>query len=143
MSYASVEDLQSRLGPIYANIYAFETEANDDLADAQAEIDGCLSKRYRVPVSAPSVQALLKGWTLTLCEERSYARGGAGSLAENVVSRVAQVRKYLEMAMKGEFQLPGAAEQGDGDDNGGEGGSGMALFESEEPQFTREKLEGY
>lgn len=138
MSYASVEDLKARLGPIYANIYAVDTAAADDLADAQAEIDGCLGKRYAVPVAAQSVQPLLRGWTLTLCEERSYSRGGAGSLAENVIARVAKVREYLAMAMRGEFQLPGAEEQ-----DGGVNGTAIALFESDEPQFTKDKLEGY
>lgn len=138
MSYASVEDLKARLGPIYANIYAGDAFAADDLADAQAEIDGCLGKRYTVPVAAQSALSLLRGWTLTLCEERAYARGGAGALAENVITRVAKVREYLAMAMRGEFQLPEAEEQ-----DGGAAGTAIALFESDEPQFTKEKLEGY
>ena len=134
--YADVVDLRARLGSsIYSEIYSSDLDAENDLADAQAEIDGCLSRRYQVPVTALSVQSLLRGWTLTLCEERTYSRAAGSGYAEKLAGRVAQVRKYLSDVMTGAFSLPGAEENTS---------SGLiSMTAGDEPIFTRENLKGY
>lgn len=134
--YATADDLKARIGEvIFGELYPDPAGAAEDLADACAEIDGCLSRRCSVPVSAGSALPLLKGWALTLAEERAYSRSAGSEYAEKVKSRVAQVRKYLEMAMKGEFLIPGAEEPADVE--------GISLVEVDEPQFTKEKLKGF
>lgn len=135
--YAAPEGLKRRLGVIYDAIYTFDEDAASDLAGAQAELDGCIAKRYRVPVTAPAAVALLQDWTLTLAEERAYARTAGAQYAEKVSSRVAQVRKYLDMILAGTFQLIGAEENPDVP------GAGISLVAGNEPDFTREKMEGY
>jgi len=136
MMYATTADLKSRLGDIYDAIYERDADAEEDLADAQAETDGCIGRRYRVPVTAAESLPLLKGWVLTLCEERSYSRAAGSSYAEKVAARVAQVRKYLEAVMRGEFTLPGAEEQNSG--------SGMtSTVAGDPPIFTRDGMRGY
>lgn len=134
--YAALGDLKARLGVTYGNIYERDDDAETDLLDANAEVDGCIAKRYAVPVEFADAKTLLKGWVLTLAEERAYARGGAGKLAESVAARVAKVREYLAMTMRGDFQLVGAAENP-------AGGASISLVVGEEPQMTRENLEGY
>ncbi len=134
--YAQISDLQLRLGVVFDRIYAYEHEAATDLAAASAEIDGCLAKRYAVPVTGAGTAALLLDWSLTLAEERAYARGGAGKLSENVANRVAQTRKYLEMILNGMFLLAGAEENSAST-------AGITLTESNESEFTRTKLEEY
>ena len=135
--YAAVSDLKARLGGIYDAIYVSDAEAEQDLADAQAEVDGCLSRRYTTPVAAAQSLPLLKGWTLTLCEERSYSRAAGSTYAEKVSARVAQVRKYLADVMTGSFSLPGAEENASGS------GGGISMIAGDEPMFTRNNLEGY
>lgn len=134
--YAAIADLKARLGAIYEAIYASDAEAEEDLADAQAEVDGCISRRYQTPVTAAASLPLLKGWTLTLCEERSYSRAAGSTYAEKVTARVAQVRKYLADVMTGAFSLPGAEENSSGS-------GGISMIAGDEPMFTRQNLKGY
>ena len=135
--YADVSDLKARLGnSIYSGIYSSDTDAENDLADAQAEVDGCISRRYEVPVTAAQSLPLLKGWTLTLCEERSYSRAAGSTYAEKITARVAQVRKYLSDVMTGAFSLPGAAEKSSSS-------GGISMIAGDEPMFTRQNLKGY
>ena len=139
MTYATREELRSRLGnAAYQEIYgATPAAADDDLASAAAEIDGALAVRYTVPVVSDAAAPLLKDWTLTLAEERASARAAGASFAEKVKDRAAQVRKYLEMILADQFQLTGAAA------NDWDGVAAHVVVSADEPNFTRESLEGY
>lgn len=135
MSYATANDLALRLGAtVYGEIYPEETEAASDLADAEAEINGCIGRRYLVPVTAPEALPLLKGWTLTLAEERAYARAAGSSFTEKLNTRAAQVRKYLDEIRSGQFQLPGAAENEQ---------AVISISQSDEEVFGRDNMEGF
>lgn len=136
MSYADVTALRARLGDIFDAIYdsGDSVAAVEDLADATAEIDGVIAKRYRVPVSAPESLALLKGWNLTLAEERSYSRAAGSDFAEKVKSRVALVRKYLADVAAGTFSLAGAEENG---------AQSLSVVSGEKPIFTRDQMRDY
>ena len=95
MSYADTEQLRSRLGEaVFDEIYPDKSDAAD-LESAEAEIDGAIASRYRLPVAGKRTLSLLRDWTLTLAEERAYARAAGSSFAEKVRLRVEQVRKYL------------------------------------------------
>ena len=135
--YAEVSDLKARLGDVFDAIYENESDAEDDLTDAEAEVDGCISRRFKTPVTAIRSLPLLKGWTLTLCEERSYSRAAGSTYAEKVSSRVAQVRKYLDDVKNGLFTLPGAEEASD------EVSGGISMIAGDEPIFTRDNIKGY
>ena len=135
--YAARADFAARMGDLFAAIYDSPADADEDLSDAQAEIDGCIGTRYLVPVTAPAAGPLLKSWTLTLAEERAYARSAGSTYSDKVKERVAQVRKYLEMVRTGEFVLPGAAE------NNSAGGGGISLIAGDPPIFDRDGMEGY
>lgn len=135
MSYATTNDLALRLGAtVYGEIYPEETEAAADLADAEAEINGCIGRRYLVPVTASEALNLLKGWTLTLAEERAYARAAGSEFAGKVTARVAQVRKYLDEVRSGAFLLPGATENEQGV---------FTISQSDEEVFGRDNMEGF
>ncbi|MBR2872453.1 MAG: DUF1320 family protein [Lentisphaeria bacterium] len=142
--YASVKDLQLRLGPVYADLYAecFEAETPDntvpesDLAAAAAEIDGTLGVRYTLPVTAPHSAALLKNWCITLAEELAWARSGKEETPANVKDRVAQVRKALLRVAEGSMLLPGAVQAASG-------GGSVVTVEGNEVVFGREKMKGY
>ena len=138
-TYASQDEFQKRLGErlwsaIYDNKAAYQQDVVD-LAAASAEIDGSVSVRYVLPVTGENTLALLKDWTLTLAEERAYARTAGSEFPEKVKSRVAQVRSSLELLREGKFRLPDAVEVGSGS-----GGPSIALVQSETPIFTRERM---
>lgn len=141
MSYATPADLEVRLGKAFSALYRDNAAApTDDLAQASAEIDAYLGSRYAVPVTAPGSQLLLEEWTLTLAEEKAYARSGGGSaIPEKVTRRVDSVRKALRDAAAGLMRLPGAVEAG----ATGAGGTGALVIEMDTPVFTRRKMRGY
>ncbi len=135
MSYATPSELRARLGAtIFAEIYPEETDASPDLESSAAEIDGAIASRYRLPVTGERSLALLRDWTLTLCEERAYARAAGSTFAEKVKERVAQVRKYLDLIRAGEFKFPDAEERSEGS---------VAFATVREPVFGRENMKGF
>ncbi len=139
MSYATALELRARIGAsIFAEIYGEKetTEAEADLASAEAEIDGAIACRYQMPVAGTRSLALLKDWTLTLAEERTFARPVGGDYTEKIKARVAQVRKYLEMIRLDQFRLPDAAENGTA-------AGGIALVKCDAPIFGRGNMEGF
>ena len=146
MSYATAEELRSRIGEsVFEEIYSVSGQSDfsgrpgifDDLESAGAEIDGAIASRYALPVTGARSLSLLKDWTLTLAEERTYARPAGGDLPEKIKRRVDQVRKYLDMIRSDEFRLPDAPEKN------GSSGSTIAIVQREEPVFTRRKMEGF
>ena len=135
MSYADTELLRARLGEaVFDEIYQDESDAAADLESAAAEIDGAIASRYRLPVTGKRTLSLLRDWTLTLAEERAYARAAGSGFAEKVRLRVEQVRKYLEMIRNGTFLLPAAEERKDGS---------VAFASCREPVFGRDNMEGF
>ncbi len=135
MSYADTELLRARLGEaVFDEIYQDESDAAADLESAAAEIDGAIASRYRLPVTGKRTLSLLRDWTLTLAEERAYARAAGSGFAEKVRLRVEQVRKYLEMIRNGTFLLPDAEERKDGS---------VAFASCREPVFGRDNMEGF
>ena len=135
MSYADTELLRARLGEaVFDEIYQDESDAAADLESAAAEIDGAIASRYRLPVTGKRTLSLLRDWTLTLAEERAYARVAGSGFAEKVRLRVEQVRKYLEMIRNGTFLLPDAEERKDGS---------VAFASCREPVFGRDNMEGF
>ena len=139
MSYAVTDDLIARLGENkYASIYRTDHgKAESDLAESSAEIDGYLSKRYVVPVTAAQAMILLRAWTLDLAEEKSYKRAGGSEIPEKVKNAANVVRSNLHDIAKGTMLLPAAAAE-----NPGSAG-GSVLVVGNEPEFTREKMSGY
>lgn len=135
MSYADTELLRARLGEaVFDEIYQDESDAAAGLESAAAEIDGAIASRYRLPVTGKRTLSLLRDWTLTLAEERAYARAAGSGFAEKVRLRVEQVRKYLEMIRNGTFLLPDAEERKDGS---------VAFASCREPVFGRDNMEGF
>lgn len=133
--YADADELRSRIGEIvFDEIYSEEAAALNDLTDAEAEINGCIGRRYAVPVTAAASLPLLKGWTLTLAEERAYARAAGAEYSEKVSSRVALVRKYLEEIRSGLFLLPDATENS---------ANVFTLHQSDPEVFGRDNMEGF
>lgn len=135
MSYATAADLKARIPvSVYDEIYPGDVGAADDLAEAQAEVDGNVGIRYTLPLTGNASLLLVKGWTLTLTEERAYSRSAGSQYAEKVKLRVEQVRKYLEQVRTGEFKLPEAAEKS----------GGSAAFADIRPSvFGRDNMEGF
>lgn len=135
--YATAEDLAARLGTVYPMIYGDDSAAAaSDIDSAAAEINGAIAGRYRVPVTAAAALPLLKDWTLTLAEERTYSRSAGPDYSDKVKRRVDQVRKYLEMIRTDQFRL--AAEE-----NQSIAGGGVAMVQSETLVFDRDSLAGF
>ncbi len=142
-SYATVEELTSRLSDLYGGLYKdrqgaeMEREAQSDLDSAEAEINGLIGTRFRVPVTAAGSLPLLRHWTLTLAEELAWSRSGKGKLPESLANRVKQVREYLEKIANGTMTLAGAEQDEES------GGGSIAFFDGNEPVFGRENMKGY
>jgi phage gp36-like protein len=134
MSYATEHDLKNRLGSAFAEIYPDPTVSIEDLQDAQAEIDGTLMMYYQVPVTAEQALPLLKGWTLTLAEERAYARTAGSRFSDKIRKRVDQVRARLSEIRKEQFILPGAEKCLN---------SQVSFLEMDMPVFTRKNLKDF
>ena len=135
MSYATVAELRARIGvTIFAEIYPDEADGRTDLESSTAEIDGAIASRYRLPITGERSLALLRDWTLTLTEERAYARAAGSTFAEKVKERVAQVRKYLELVRTGGFKFPDAEERSEGS---------VAFASVREGVFGRENMKGF
>lgn len=137
--YASAEDLRKRLGAsVFDEIYASGGADGDewfgDLESAGAEIDGVLALRYRLPLQQRRTLQLLKDWTLTLAEERAYARAAGGSFSDKIKERATQVRKYLEDIRTGQFLLSGETENDYGV---------FTLHKSDPEVFGRGNMEGF
>ncbi len=113
MAYASCDDLRMRLGPVFRDLYAEDddTVPQADLDAAAGEIDGMISVRFVVPVTAENSGKLLNSWNVTLAEELAWARSGKSETPQNVQDRVKQVRTLLQRVCTGEMLLPGVSLQ--------------------------------
>ena len=134
MTYATENDLKIRLGSAFAEIYPDPAASVQDIQDAQAEIDGTLMMFYQVPVIAEQALPLLKGWTLTLAEERAYARTAGSRFSEKIKKRVEQVRARLAEIRKEQFGIPGAERSLN---------SQVSFLEMDMPVFTRKNLKDF
>ena len=133
MSYATIEDLEQRLGEAkYKSIYRDDTaKAGDDLAESGAELNGYLAKRYAVPVTAPDALILLRAWELDLAVERAYLRPGGSEIPEKTV------RQNLRDIAKGSMVLPADALENQNS------AGGSVFVTGNDPEFTRDKMAGY
>ena len=133
--YASADDLRNRLGAaVWKEIYPDGLHALEDLADAQAEIDGAVGLRYELPVTDPAAVALLRSWTLTLAEERAYTRASGARYSEKVKSRASLVRTRLDEIRREEFRLPGAKERAS---------EALSFLAMDPPVFGRDTLKRF
>ena len=139
MSYATIEDLEQRLGEAkYKSIYRDDTEKPfDDLAESGAELNGYLAKRYAVPVTAPDALILLRAWELDLAVERAYLRPGCSEIPEKYKTRAATVRQNLRDIAKGSMVLPADALENQNS------AGGSVFVTGNVPEFTRDKMAGY
>ena len=141
--YATLDDLLSRLSSLYGGLYAdregetMTREAQSDLDSAEAEINGLIGTRFRVPVTAEGSLPLLKHWTLTLAEELAWSRAGTGKMPDSLVNRVKQTREYLEKISTGTMTLAGAGQDEE------TGGGSIAFVAGNDPVFGRENMRGY
>lgn len=115
MSYATLEDLETRLGPeAYVGLTDDEgtgtantVRAREALDAAQAEIDSFLAGRYAVPVRTTAelqTAALLKALTLDLAEYRLHAR--QPPTPEEIREKAVAARQWLRDLAHGRAWLP-------------------------------------
>lgn len=139
MAYASCDDLRMRLGPVFRDLYVEDddTVPQADLDAAAGEIDGMISVRFVVPVTAENSGKLLNSWNVTLAEELAWARSGKSETPQNVQDRVKQVRTLLQRVCTGEMLLPGAEQ------SGSSGGGNVVCIDGDTPVFGRRNMKGY
>ncbi len=115
MSYATIDDLALRLGPVrYVQLTDDEGTGNPNvpraaeaLAAGEAEIDSRLAARYRTPVDVSGeaqAAALLKGLALDLAEYRLHAR--QPPVPEDIRQKATAVRQWLADLVAGRAHLP-------------------------------------
>lgn len=140
--YITRDDVKDRLQRQYGTLYAGtggtldETLIDQDIAAAEAEVNGYLGTRYSVPVATGL--ELVKGWSLTLVEELAYSRSAAAGLPEKIRDRVKAVRAALRDVADGRLSLgvdPAPGERSSG-------GTFIAV-EGNTPEFTRSKMDGF
>lgn len=139
MSYADYQEMIGRLGEKkYFSIYRDDhAGSSSDLAEASAEINAFLAKRYIVPVTAGNALILLKAWTLDLAEEKAYKRAGSSDIPEKVKAAAAVVRGNLKAVSAGSMILPADAAE----NTNSPGGSVLVVGNS--IVFARDDMAGY
>jgi phage gp36-like protein len=115
MGYATLEDVETRLGPA-ACVQLTDDEgagsANvarlaEAVAAAEAEIDSRLAGRYAVPVDVSAevdAAGLLRALTLDLAEHRLYAR--RPPVPDDVRLKATAAREWLHDILVGRAHLP-------------------------------------
>lgn len=115
MGYATLEDVETRLGPV-ACVQLTDDEAAgaanvarlaEAVAAAEAEIDSRLASRYAVPLdlaAEPDAAALLRALTLDLVEYRLHAR--RPPMPEDVRRKATAARQWLHDVVVGRAHLP-------------------------------------
>jgi len=115
VGYATLQDLETRLGPAqYVQLTDDEGTgaANTDRAQealdaAEAEVDGWLARRFQTPVEVagePQAAALLQAMTLDLAEYRLHARRPPVPAA--VQEKANAARRLLQDIATGRAHLP-------------------------------------
>ncbi len=122
MGYATLQDLELRLGPAaYVQLTddeaagsASAARAGEALAAAEGEVDSRVAVRYRTPVDVtaePEAAALLKSIVLDLAECRLHAR--RPPVPEAVRDKASAARQWLRDLAAGRAQLPVAQSVAD------------------------------
>jgi len=117
MSYASVADVEQRLGSaIYVQLTddagsgsADEGKVTEALSAAEGEVDSYLGCRYAVPIDLSAhdeLAALLKNVTLDLAEYRLHVR--RPPVSEEISMKKEAALKWLQRVAAGQAILPAA-----------------------------------
>ena len=142
MSYIEQSDVEQRLRDNLAALYNLPTEQGDldaDIASAEALVDSYLGRRYAVPVTSNEAQNVLKVLSLALFEELAWSRAIGEELPKKVWDAANTARKQLEQISRGEISLAGA----DVTESAGGSSSAVAVVSGNDPEFTRQKMEGF
>jgi phage gp36-like protein len=139
-AYITSQQAKDRLARQYTSLYTVgssvdESLITDDIAAAEAEVNGYLARRYAVPVTA--ALDLVSDWCLTLVEYRAYRRAPGAEIPAKIKDAAAVVRKALADIAASNMDLPGVAE--DTSDTSG----GFITAEANTPEMTRTKLSGW
>lgn len=144
-NYITRSDLERRLRRSYATLYtppgqsAVDTDLVDaDIDAAEAEVDGYLAKRYRVPVTDSAALRMCRAWSLVLAEELAYGAIPGRDLPESVSTRAKTAREQLAAAADGRMMLGSAETVAEA-----AGASEALVIEGETPVMTRTTLEGF
>ncbi len=119
MSYASLSDLEDRLGSaVYLQLTddagagtPDEAVAGEALGGAEGEMNSFLARRYAVPVAVagePEVAALLKSIALDLAEYRLHAR--RAGVPDDVRAKREAALRWLQLIAAGQAVLPARSE---------------------------------
>ncbi|ROO28240.1 gp436 family protein [Salinisphaera orenii] len=122
MAYVTVQDLIDRLGEDEVHVLAdrdrdgeLDQAAIDDAAaDAAAEIDAYLGKRYTVPLDATSVPRIVKRIAIDLTVYRLADIGGVGG-TDPRRQRYEDAIALLKRLASGEISLGLGGDDGNGD----------------------------
>ena len=144
MVYAQASDITDRYGEDFLFTIAdrdhddiLDTTAIDSaLADASGLMDSYLSTRY--PLPRESIPDLLKRHCIDIAVYWLSEDGGGAT--EEKRQRYEDAIAWLDRIAKGKTDLPGY-ESTDGSSEGVTGSG--AFFQSQERQFSREKLGGF
>lgn len=146
MAYASISDLEERLGSaVYVQLTddvgtgsPDEDTAAEALDGAEGEVNSYLGRRYAVPVDVsdePSLAAVLKSITLDLAEYRLHARRLI--VPEDVRLKRKAAVQWLDRVARAQVVLPSAGAL---DENSA---SGLGGYVTGNPRVvSRDALEG-
>lgn len=140
MSYATLSDLQKRLGDSrFAMIFGTTdtSVAEADLASASAVVDGYLAARYATPVTAGTALALLTVWTVDLACELAYLHAGGAEMPDKIKKQADTARQCLRDVSSGKMLLSADAAESAATPGG------SAVVVGDDPVFTRDQMAGY
>lgn len=152
MSYSTRDEVREMLKDDALNVIIGDTYEEDEsereekigpiidaaIADADAEIDGYLAKRYRVPFDP--VPRVLNKFSKDIAIYNLYSRIGIdeGEAEKNYLNRYNAAIKFLTLVAEGKVNI-GTGE--DGDDPASAAATGFAA-KSNPRLFSRRKMEG-
>lgn len=142
MAYVTSKDCENRLGGDFSSLYELPAQQDDlvqDMANAEAVVNGFIGKRYQVPVTDSQALTLVRAWTLDLFAELAYGRGAGSEIPEKHKDRADQARTQLEQVAKGMMTLAGATAVTPPSGSGGN----VAVVDGAAPIFQRDNMDGY
>ncbi|MDT8389433.1 MAG: phage protein Gp36 family protein [Lentisphaeria bacterium] len=138
--YLTAAEFRKALRNYYDEIYMDEFEevqdsdAEEDIAAACAEIDGSLSVRYTVPVTDTTLLPLARSWCRTIAADHAFMRPTSPEIPPKFAEAAKQVRDTLAGIASGKIPFGTAAEND---------AESVVLVDASEPKMTRPQMAGY
>jgi len=141
-SYFDSDDVEGRLRDDFTSLYELpqdNQDLSDDILAVEAVVNSYVGRRYATPVTNATAIRLLKTICLDLMERKAWARGAGSTVPEKAQKAEDNAMKLLRDIGEGKITLAGATALAERTTGGAE----AIIVDGNEPEFTRDDLEGF